>query len=348
MLTAAPAAPETLRIATYHTDLGRQGPGLLLRDIRAGKDRQVSSLVAVIAGLEADVILLTGIDLDPGGATLAALRGRLQAAGIDYPHAYAPLTNRGLRSGRDLDGDGKVGGPGDAQGYGAFPGSGAMAILSRLPVEDAVAQNFSGFLWRDLPGALDPASALSPAALEVQRLSTTGHWRVPIVLPGGGRLQILVWHATPPAFDGPEDRNGRRNHDEAAFWLRLLDGQLSYPPPVVPFVLMANANADPLDGDARADAIRALLAHPALQDPRPRGVHGRVEADHVGDAATDTVDFGRDRGLPGGLRVDYVLPSAGLEVVGAGVLWPSEGTALAATLATASRHRPVWVDLVLP
>ena len=25
-------------------------------------------------------------------------------------------------------------------------------------------------------------------------------------------------HPTPPVFDGPEDRNGRRNHDEIRFW----------------------------------------------------------------------------------------------------------------------------------
>jgi hypothetical protein len=90
-------------------------------------------------------------------------------------------------------------------------------------------------------------------------------------------------------------------------------------------------------------ASAALLSNPALQDPAPRGSHGRAEPDQKGDPALDTAlyDFG-------GLRVDYVLPSADLRVTGAGVLWPPEGDPLAATLRAASRHYPVWVDLTLP
>jgi hypothetical protein len=42
--------------------------------------------------------------------------------------------------------------------------------------------------------------------------------------------------------------------------------------------------------------------------------------------------------------VDYVLPSADLNVRGAGVHWPSDRPALDQAV-TASRHRLVWVDL---
>jgi len=31
---------------------------------------------------------------------------------------------------------------------------------------------------------------------------------------GGQVIHILASHPTPPVFDGVEDRNGRRNHDE--------------------------------------------------------------------------------------------------------------------------------------
>ncbi|MDZ4093910.1 MAG: endonuclease/exonuclease/phosphatase family protein, partial [Paracoccaceae bacterium] len=65
------------------------------------------------------------------------------------------------------------------------------------------------------------------------------------------------------------------------------------------------------------------------------------------DPALDTADYTANDG-PGGLRVDYVLPGAGLQVVDAGVLWPPPGTAAADMLARASRHRPVWVDLKVP
>ena len=31
-------------------------------------------------------------------------------------------------------------------------------------------------------------------------------------------MHLLVAHPTPPTFDGAEDRNGTRNHDEIRFW----------------------------------------------------------------------------------------------------------------------------------
>jgi hypothetical protein len=215
-----------------------------------------------------------------------------------------------------------------------------MAVLSRLPVDEAGVRDFSAFLWRDLPGSL---SEDAPDLAAVQRLATTGFWDVPLVTEAGP-LHLLAWHATPPVFDGPEDRNGRRNHDEAAFWQLLVDGKLPMPPPDAPFVLLGDANLDPADGEGRRTAIAALLAHPALQDAAPRGTHGRSEAGQSGDPALDTAIYPEI----GGLRLDQVLPSANLVVTGAGVLWPADSEPLAGDLALASRHRPVWVDIALP
>ena len=31
-------------------------------------------------------------------------------------------------------------------------------------------------------------------------------------------MYFLTSHPTPPVFDGPEDRNGTRNHDKIRFW----------------------------------------------------------------------------------------------------------------------------------
>ena len=39
---------------------------------------------------------------------------------------------------------------------------------------------------------------------------------------------------------------------------------------------------------------------------------------------------------------------AGLRVVASGVMWPDDSDPFAATLAAASRHRPVWADIDLP
>lgn len=350
-LLAPPASADALRIATYNADLTREGPGLLLRDTLSGADPQVEAAAAVVAAAHPDILVLTGIDYDYGLKALGAFAARVAAAGgPDYAHRFAFRPNTGMVTGLDLDGDGRLGGPGDAQGFGGFAGQGGMAILSRLPIDAAKAKDYSAFLWRDLPGALIAGAGLSEDAAAIQRLSTTGHWAVPVTLPGGRDLTLLAWLASPPVFDGPEDRNGRRNHDEAALWNRLLDGALPFPAPAGPFVLAGDANLDPVDGDGRPEALNALLVDPRLTNPRP-GSAGGAAADGAqkGDPALDTTDW--PEALPddpGNLRVDYVLPSADLTVTASGVYWPKLGEPGAEAAAAASAHRLVWVEVELP
>jgi hypothetical protein len=338
-LLALPAAAQPLKIAVWNVELDRAGPGLLARDIAGGKDAQVLAVLRVLEALDADAVLLTGVDYDRDLIAAGLLADRLAVLGTDYPHRFALRPNTGWQTGLDLDGDGRSGGPDDAQGWGRFAGQGGMVMLSRLPIEVEAAIDHSAFLWADLPGALLPPG-MTAEAQAVQRLSTTGHWQVPLLLPGGGRLVLLAWHATPPVFDGPEDRNGRRNHDEAAFWLALLEGRLpGLPPPAPPLVLLGTSNLDPADGDGRPDAIRALLASPFLQDPAPRAPDLLPDAPgQAGDPALDTAVFART----GGLRVEVILPSAGLRLLAAGILRPAAPDPLAQDLAAASRHFPVW------
>nr|WP_225028793.1 endonuclease/exonuclease/phosphatase family protein [Xinfangfangia pollutisoli] len=344
LASAGRAAAEPLKLALWNVELDRAGPGLLARDIAGGKDAQVTAVVRVLVALDADVLLLTGFDYDHDLVAAGLLAQALAAAGAPYPHRFAFPPNAGLQTGLDLDGDGRAGGPGDAQGWGRFYGQGGMLLLSRLAVDTAAARDFSGFLWADLPGAL-LAPDMPANARAIQRLSSTGHWDLPLILPGGGRLDLLAWHATPPVFDGPEDRNGRRNHDETAFWLALLDGRLpALPPPPAPFVLLGTANLDPADGDGRRDAIAALLARPDLQDPRPAAGFAPADPGQSGDPALDTAVFPQT----GGLRVELILPSAELRLRGAGVLRLPPEAPLAADLAAASRHFPVWVEIDLP
>ncbi|MEQ8895925.1 MAG: endonuclease/exonuclease/phosphatase family protein [Roseovarius sp.] len=328
---------ETLRIATFHTELSRKGPGLLLRDILKG-DPQAEAVAEIVAHVAPDVLILQGVDYDHGQATLGALRDLIGAAGATYPHMFALQPNSGMASGHDLDGDGRLGEPEDAQGYGWFAGEGGMAILSRHPVAAEGVRDFSDLLWADMPGEISD-DGMNAA---VQRLSSVGHWVVPVRV-GDRRLNLLTFHATPPVFDGPEDRNGRRNHDEITVWQRYLDRAFG-PVAEGAFVLAGNANLDPVDGDGRKGAITGLLDDPRLQDPAPRRAGAAVQGEgQQGDPALDTVAWSAP--TPGHLRVSYVLPAAGLEVVGSGVFWPDDGDPLAEAARTASRHRVVWVDL---
>ncbi|MCR8548274.1 endonuclease/exonuclease/phosphatase family protein [Salipiger sp. P9] len=303
-----PVAAGTLRLATWHADLSRAGPGLLLRDLLKG---EAQAVVAEIAAADPDVLLLTDIDYDHGAVALEALAARLEAAGAAYPHRFALRSNTGMTTGRDLDGDGRLGGPRDAQGYGQFAGQGGMALLSRIPLQ--LRRDFSDLLWQALPGHLRLPGDPAP---EIQRLSSSGHWAVALGAGGGG-LTLLAWHATPPVFDGPGDRNGRRNRDELALWQRYLDGAFGAAPDRP--VLIGNANLDPARGEGRHEAMRAVLNDPRLQDPLPD---------------VPTVDWEQT----GPMRVSYLLPAAGLTVRAAEVRPPVPG----------QRHRMVLVTLEDP
>jgi hypothetical protein len=355
---------DPVRIATYNSSLSRKGPGLLLRDIQVQKDEQLRNVVAIIQTTRPEVLLLNEFDHDYENLALTAFLDLLaqdtdDRKGIRYPHFYAPPQNVGVPSGFDLDGDGKLGGPGDAFGFGNFRGQYAMALISRYPIDTAAAKEFSTLLWQDIPNADMPKNTHgnpfpNAEAVAVMRLSSKGHWDVPITLPSGDTLHVLASHPTPPVFDGPEDRNGKRNRAEILFWDSYIREQLD--PNTDKFVILGDLNADPIDGEGSHDAIQTLINSPHLTDPKPSS-NGGVEAaklqggsnrNHGSDSAFDTADW-RDENGPGNLRVDYVLPSKTLNVKDAGVFWPAPSEDgfewIGSDGRASSDHRLVWVDL---
>lgn len=324
-----------MRIASYNVELSRKGPGLLLRGILAG-DPQVEAVVQVIQEAAPDVLLLQSVDYDHGLVALTALRDRLAEAGLSYPHLFALRPNSGMATGLDLDGNGRLGEARDAQGYGRFAGQGGMALLSIFPIEAEGVQDLSALLWADLPdSSLSRDPAILPRELwQHQRLSSVGHWVIPLRLEQR-RLWLLAFHATTPLFDGDEDRNGHRNADEIALWRHYLSGRMGQRFAGAPegslFVILGDANNDPDRGAGHREAMAGLLAAAWLQDPQPQS------AGHDGL----TVDWGNDRQM----RVDYVLPGVGLQVLDSGVIWPDAPDPLAEVVRRASRHRLVWVEV---
>ncbi len=341
--SAPPKAEGTIRFATFNAALTNDAPGGIVTRLEAG-DAQARLVAEVIQRVRPDVLLLQELDRDPDGRSLTLFRALLAegqggAAPITYDHTIFPPSNTGVPSGVDLDGDGVVGGPGDALGYGRHPGQYAFALLSRLPLGEP--RTFARLLWRDVPGALLPRGHYAPEALEVLPLSSKTHLIVEVMAPGGP-IAVLAAHPTPPVFDDPViDWNGRRNADEIRLLVDLLQpdtsgyalddaGRAGGLAEEMPAVVMGDLNADPVRGDARPGAIERLLRHPRVGGVLPLGSDG-----------PNTAEFN------GGMRVDYVVPMRPLQVVGSGVFWPRPGDPLA-RLNAASDHRLVWVDVRLP
>ena len=218
-----------------------------------------------------------------------------------------------------------------------------------------------------------PNAALPPAAetgdgmwyndedLNVLRLSSKSHWDVPVKIDSR-IVHILASHPTPPAFDGPEDRNGRRNHDEIRLWAEYLsnapqswlvddNGKAGPLDSTADFVILGDQNADPNDGGSFEKAINLLLTNPRVNaDNVPSSLGGAhaattqrgINLQHKGDSMQDTADFS-DRSV-GNLRADYALPSRTLTTVAAGVYWPIPNEP-GSDLVNCSDHRLVWIDI---
>lgn len=365
---AAPPEPEgAVRFAAFNVwELSREKLDRVDPATGHGTDEQLRNAAAIVQAVRPDVLLIGEIDQDEKGEAARLFLTRYlnvpQAGGeaVDYPHLFVASVNTGYPSGMDLNRDGDTTDADDAWGYGRYPGQYGMAVYSRFPIDREAARTFQMLRWRDMPGNLMPDGRDGRPAWyrdEVAsklRLSSKSHWDVPVEV-GGRTVHLLASHPTPPVFDGPEDRNGRRNFDEIRLWANYLTGGEAAAYVMddqgrrgglasdATFIVMGDLNSDPDKGE-RLDGVAAvtrLLSHPRVRDPRPTSVGG-VEANPrrpAEVAALVTSDFG---------RLDYLLPSRNLEVLGSGVFWPAEGEPLADVVAEdrkSSDHCLVWVDL---
>ena len=381
---SATAGAEPVRFATFNASLNRNFEGQLVSDLSTTTNAQARAVAEIIQHTRPDVLLINEFDFVEDGQAAELFQdnylsvGQMGAAPIDYPYYYVAPSNTGIPSGFDLNNNGVVGGADDAFGFGFFPGQYGMVVFSRYPIDTDAVRTFQMFLWQDMPGALlpddpstpEPADWYSQEELEVFRLSSKSHWDVPIQV-GGREVHFLVSHPTPPVFDGPEDRNGTRNHDEIRLWADYVtpgptsdyiyddSGVYGGLKPGSMFVIAGDQNSDPLDGDSIPGAIQQLTEHPLINTKVTPDSEGAVEASavqgganltHRSDPRFDTADFSDT--TPGNLRADYVLPRVNLRIQDAGVFWPTQDDPLFRLTGVfpfpSSDHRLVWADVNIP
>lgn len=295
-------------------------------------------------------------------------------APVRYEDFMRP-TNTGIASGQDLDNSGEAvteyppppptqpdGSPGeqtpggmaygnDAYGFGTFPGQYGMGLLvrPRYEIQEEEARTFRNFLWKDMPGALLPEdpetgeSFYSEKELEVFRLSSKSHWDVPVRVPGGDTVHLLASHPTPPVFDGPEDRNGRRNHDEIRFlgdyvsgadYIYDDSGKRGGLDEDEPFVILGDLNDDPDEGDSAGNPVEDFLFS-----------NERVNGEFVPLAQEPDPDLDPSDTATFGLRADYALPSTGLPVMRGGIRGHTALYEGGIYEDAPTDHFPVWLDL---
>jgi len=368
------------RFATYNASLNRNNAGDLARELSAPGSPQPSVIAEIIQRTRPEVLLVNEFDYDPAGTSAVLFQNNYLGVSqggadpIEYPFRYSAESNTGIYSGFDLDNSGAAGDfvPNDSFGFGFFPGQFGMQVYSMHPLDMDDIRTFQKFLWKDMPGALLPENPpgtpwYSDDELDVFRLSSKSHWDVP-VLVGDREVHFLVSHPTPPVFDGPEDRNGTRNHDEIRFWADYIDpsadgyiyddnGETGGVGGGARFVIAGDQNSDPNDGDSIPGAAQLLLdsakvntsiTPASLGGPEQSALQGGINTTHISDPAFDTADFSDS--APGNLRVDYVLPSNNITMVDAGVFWPLSTDPLFPLVGTvpfpSSDHKLVWIDII--
>ncbi|NWN87513.1 MAG: endonuclease/exonuclease/phosphatase family protein [Micrococcaceae bacterium] len=358
------AEDNALRVATYDANLTRPSAGELFEELSAPGTEDATEVANVIQTVRPDVLVLTGIDIHGGDELVDAFNtnylavGQGDNGGISYPYSYTAQSNAGVESGADLDRDGTIGGPGDALGYGDFPGQSSMIIYSRYPIDTEGVRDFTSLPWSKMPDNNIPED-VTDLERDILPLASVSHWDVPVDVEG----QTVHVLASSAADASNREDGSARNQDQIRFWQDYLDEDTDYITdhrgdrgPLADgeqFVIAGSLKADPQgDGPANPDAINSLLESDEITDPRPTrtlassALGGGALPDGPGDryhtAPSPTSDSDS-------YRADYVLVSSDMTVTDSGVLDTGGDVAngFFGMQPTNGANHLVWADTVI-
>lgn len=375
--------PTSLRVATFNVsmeaknytdniqlDMENISSNELTHALQSGH-QQIRNIAEIIQRANPDIILLNEFDRVDDSSTniryfIHEYLGKPQhnQQRLNYPYFYQGAVNTGVKVNSDLNHGGKSNQlPVDVHGFGHFIGHFGMVLLSKYPIDTKAIRTFQKFKWHDMPNALKPIDPVTNQSWYTEetwqalRLSSKSHWDIPINI-NDKTVHILASHPTPPVFDGPENRNGNRNHDEIRFWFDYINneqgayiyddnGHKGALRTNQPFIIVGDLNASRVEGDAimteTSLGIVALLNTDKIQDPLPLSLGGQSHSSENINAAHHTAYWE--------MRADYVLPSKfGFIIKKSGVFWPhknEETHRLIKNRQASSDHRLVWVDIEL-
>lgn len=330
-----------IRVATLHAEISGGSSAEVLEDLGGGMHPQARVLAETVQVNAPDVLVLTGLSYDEHQQIAATVndeylaRGQNGQTGIKYSHVFTAPTNSGIESGADLDGDGRVGGPNDALGYGQYAGDRGMAVFSTYPIAEDEVRTFQEFLWQDMPENSIPEEEFSDLERSVMRLPGTSLWDIPLKVPGDtDHVHLVATDLNSPP--GPAESDIARSEDQrrmlaefvsgTSWYLYDDDGAYGGLESGDSFVVAGSlADAQELQTwpEDQVPELSSLLEGDTIQDPGPEA----VTDEPLPQRRDATADPQATHGLTGGtaVRSSYVLPAAALDIDRSGVFWPAEG-----------------------
>ena len=275
----------------------------------------------------------------------------LEPITFSYLDSYS--TNTGLVSDLDLNNNGTGGDDYDTWGFGLYHGQYAFALMSQYEIDTDNTRTFQTFKWKDLEGQSIPTITVCDGSYTIPdgmscgdnwytdseweqvRLSSKNHVDAPIIIPtenGNEVIHLLMSHPTPPVYD--TGKNLAQNAAEVNFWNQYINNKdFFYDDNGITgglaenekFIIMGDQNLDPVDGDGEMAVMQALHDDPSINQGVTNGEFYPTSEGATEYATDESIDHPSPTRITStfGLNVDYVLPSANIDVIDSGVYWPT-------------------------